>query len=326
MSELPAVVASHGPYAAVVCRFKPHGFEPFDQELLGPLLPHLRIVVSAMKGIDDFDIAWMTRRGIWFCNSREATRDATADMTLFLILAVLRDTCRAERNFRQGHWRSGLQLSRGLSDITLGIVAMGNIGTTVAWKCAALGMKICYYARGGAEKQDAPWGARSCRTLNELLRCSDVVSLHCPLTDATRHMIGRDELETMSGSYLINTSRGAVVDNQALIEALESGKLVRAGLDVFEGEPGGIDPYFMESDKVIVQPHMGGLTEGSFECAEEECLSNIASLLRSGRPRVPLNDVQVQVPIGSVQTDVQTAAAAAYDDVEVRARGRHSVL
>lgn len=296
---------------AVVCRLGPQPFEPFDGELLRPLLPHLRIVVSAMRGTDDFDIDWMTRQGIWFCNTRDATREATADMTIFLLLAVLRDTTRAERNFRQGRWRSGLPLSRDLSSTTVGIVGMGAIGTTVAWKCAALGMRVLYYNRSGKAKQDAPWVATHCQTLGDLLRSSDVISLHCPLTPTTRHLIGRKELDEFAGSYLINTSRGAVVDSQALIAALETGKLKRAGLDVFEGEPDAIDPYFMQSDKVVVQPHMGGLTESSFERAEDECLSNIASLLRAGRPRAPVNNIHAPLALADTYDNIEVASPSA---------------
>jgi lactate dehydrogenase-like 2-hydroxyacid dehydrogenase len=97
------------------------------------------------------------------------------------------------------------------------------------------------------------------------------------------------------GSYLINTARGGVVDTEALKRALESGKLVAAGLDVFENEPTGIDPYFLESDKVVCTPHMGGLTEGSFEQAEEECLTNLQNFIDMGRPHAPVNNVEQPV-------------------------------
>lgn len=120
-------MATRGPYQAVVCRLGTQPFEPFDAELLSPLLPHVRIIVSAQIGYNDFDIEWMTRHDIWFCNSRRATADSTANMALFLILAVLRDTSRGEKIFRQGLWRTGLNLSRDPAGLTLGIIGMGNM-------------------------------------------------------------------------------------------------------------------------------------------------------------------------------------------------------
>ncbi|KAF2771429.1 hypothetical protein EJ03DRAFT_268409 [Teratosphaeria nubilosa] len=290
--QLPKIVAASGPYQGVVCRLGTQAFEPFDAELLSPLLPDLRIVVSAMKGFDDFDVDWMTKSGIWFCNTRNATVPATADMALFLILAVLRRTYVAEETVRRGRWRGGLPLAREATGLTLGIVGMGAIGTCLARKAFAIGLKVRYYARDGSIVRNAPEDAVHCSTLEELLTVADIVSLHCPLTDSTWHLIGERELALMKhGSYIINTARGPIVDNAALIEALESGKIAGAGLDVFEGEPYNIHPYFMESERVAVQPHMGGLTEGSFERAEEECLQNIQAWSTSGSPRTPVSMV-----------------------------------
>ncbi|GME36555.1 Glycerate-and formate-dehydrogenase [Neofusicoccum parvum] len=295
LEKLPEMAASRGPYQAVVCRLGTQPFEPFDAELLSPLLPHLRIVASAQIGYNDFDVDWMTSQGIWFCNTRYATGEATADMALFLILAVLRDTTRAESNFRQGRWRTGLSLSRDPAGLTLGIVGMGNIGRCLARRAAAFNMRIRYYNRRPLPAEEVPCGASYCGTLEELLQSSDIVSLHCPLTSGTTRLMGADEFQMMrDGSYIINTSRGPVIDDEALIAALENGKVVRAGLDVFEGEPAGIHPYFMESDKVVVQPHMGGLTEGSFAKAEEECFANIRRYFDTGKPLAPVNEVRLR--------------------------------
>ncbi|KAK7730826.1 hypothetical protein SLS57_001661 [Botryosphaeria dothidea] len=295
LAKLPAAVEAGGPYEAVVCRLGTQPFEPFDAELLSPLLPHLRIVVSAQIGYNDFDVDWMTSQGIWFCNTRHATGEATADMALFLILAVLRDTSRAEQNFRQGRWRQGLALSRDPAGLTLGIVGMGNIGKCLARKASAFNMRVKYFNRNRLPAKDEPVGASYCATLEELLRTSDIVSLHCPLTSNTTCLMGHNEFEMMKDqSYLINTSRGPIVDDEALIDALERGKITRAGLDVFGGEPAGIHSYFMESDKVVVQPHMGGLTEGSFARAEEECFANVRKFFAAGRPVAPINEVRLR--------------------------------
>lgn len=296
IDQLAPLVASRGPYTAVVCRLGPQPFEPFDAELLAPLLPQLQVVVSAQSGYDDFHVDWMTRQHIWFANTRNATSNATADMAMFLMLANLRNSRRAEKSFRAGHWRGGLPLSRDLDRLKLGIVGMGCIGSALARKATALGMQVQYFARNGGISSRAPEGAMACESLQQLLQTSDVVSLHCPLTKDTHHMIGKAELAQMKpDAYLINTSRGGILDSNALISALESHQLAGAGLDVFENEPAGIDPYFFTSDKVIVQPHLGGLTEGSFERAEIECLANIKAFCETGRPRAPVNSVTPKI-------------------------------
>ncbi|KAF9690417.1 hypothetical protein EKO04_011570 [Ascochyta lentis] len=291
LEGIPTMVASRGPYQCLVCRLGPQPYEPFDSQLLGPLLPDLRIVVSAQRGFDDFHVDWMTRQGIWFCNTKHAMAEATAEMALFLLMAVVRNTSRAEQSLRSGGWRGQLPLSRDLRSITLGVVGMGSIGASLAQKAMALGVQVRYYnKKGKAAGNIVPVGSVYCATLDELLQTSDVVSLHCPLDQTTLHMMGDKEFNLMrDGSYLINTARGGVVDSEALIRALESGKLAGAGLDVFENEPHGINPYFLKSDKVLPIPHMGGLTEGSFEQAEQECLTNVQEFFNTGRPCTPLN-------------------------------------
>ncbi|KAG6356351.1 hypothetical protein INS49_015739 [Diaporthe citri] len=271
LAKIPKYIARYGPFEALVTRLSPKPYEPFDAELLSPFLPDLRIVVSAQCGYNDFDIDWMTKQGLWFCNSRTATCEATADMALFLVLGVLRNTSLAEQNLRNGLWRAGLGLGQDPCGMTLGIVGMGKTGSLLARKASM---------------------AR-CDTLDDLFKCSDVVSLHCPLTESTRGLMSRDEFSKMrDGSYFINASRGALVDDEALVESLETGKIRRAGLDVFDNEPTGIHPYFRSRpDKVIVQPHMGGLTEASFAKAAAECFGNLRSYFETGRPRAALNEV-----------------------------------
>jgi lactate dehydrogenase-like 2-hydroxyacid dehydrogenase len=133
--------------------------------------------------------------------------------------------------------------------------------------------------------------AEYCATLHELLSTSDVVSISCPLNASTTNLMSHAEFAAMKpGSFLVNTARGAVVDEEALIAALESGQVCRAGLDVVCNEP-NMHPYFKTSDKVVVQPHMGGLTDVAFRKSERECFENIRSLFTTGRPVAPVNQV-----------------------------------
>lgn len=270
-------------------------YEPFDAEILSPFLPALRIVVSGQCGYNDFDIDWMTSQDIWFCNSRHATCEATANMALFLLLGVLRNTSLGEQNLRNGLWRAGLGLGQDPSGMTLGIVGMGKIGSLLARKASlGLGMRVAYWNRSGGSVSPPPGSSyRRCTTLDDLLTSSDIVSVHCPLTDQTKGLMSRDQFSKMRhGSYFINTSRGAIVDDEALVESLETGKIRRAGLDVFDNEPAGVHAYYRSRpDKVVVQPHMGGLTEASFARAAADCFGNLRSYFETGRPGTPLNEV-----------------------------------
>lgn len=153
-------------------------------------------------------------------------------------------------------------------------------------------MKIKYYNRTRlSEEVEQTYGATYCTSLHELLQHSDVVSLNCPLNTETTNLIGDAEFAIMKdGVFLVNTARGAVIDEKALVAALESGKVARAGLDVFVNEPKP-DPYFLQSDKVIVQPHLGGLTNVAFHKAEKECFENIRALFQTGKPNSPVREV-----------------------------------
>lgn len=308
--KIPEYLSTRGPYEGIVARTNVYPFAPFDEDIFAPFLPDLRIVVTGQVGYNDFDVAWMTRQGVYFCNSKYATCEATAEMALFLIFAVLRNTSYGENSLRQGHWRGNMGLGRDPAGMTLGIIGMGKIGEKLAQKAsAAFGMRVAYWNKSGRRVSiTPPWtylssGYHHCETLEELLGCSDVVSLHCPLTESTTKLMSHREFEKMKpGSFFINTSRGPLVDDNALIKALETGQICRAGLDVFEGEPDRICPYYRERvDKVVVQPHMGGLTETSFKKAAIECFENLRAFFCTGRPMAPLNELPLLANIKEIK-------------------------
>ncbi|KAI4596666.1 hypothetical protein KJ359_005008 [Pestalotiopsis sp. 9143b] len=289
---LPADIKQHGPIDAFIIRMGTPPYEPFDEDLLQSLAPGCHIITSASAGFNEFDVDWMASRGMYFCNTVNAVAEATADMAVFLILATLRNTTMAEKSARGGSWRAAANLvpGRDPSGLTLGIVGMGSIGKYLAKKAAVFNMKIVYHNRSQlSDEEETKYGATYCKTLDELLGRSDVVSLNCPLNAATTGLVGEAQFAAMKdGAFLINTARGAVVDEKALIAALESGKVARAGLDVFVNEPKP-DPYFLQSDKVIIQPHLGGLTDVAFQKAERECFENIRALFVKGKPNSPVN-------------------------------------
>ncbi|RAH42909.1 D-mandelate dehydrogenase-like dehydrogenase [Aspergillus brunneoviolaceus CBS 621.78] len=283
-------IARDGPIDGFIIRMGTPPYEPFDMELLSSLAPNCRIITSASAGYNEFDVEWMTSQGMYFCNTVDAVAESTADMAIFLILGVLRNTTNAERQAREGSWRADLVPTADPSGKALGIVGLGAIGKYLAKKAAVFNMRILYHNRNRLSPEDEKiYGLTYCETLHQLLQQSDVVSINCPLNAQTEGLIGKEEFAVMKdGAYFINTARGPIVDESSLIEALESGKVTRAGLDVFANEP-NVNSYFKTSNKVIVQPHLGGLTDVSFGRAERECFENIKALFAHGKPNSPVN-------------------------------------
>ena len=294
LQKLPQDVVANGPIDAFMIRVGTDAFEPFDEALLSPLAPHCKIIVSASAGYNEFDVAWMTANGMYFCNTLDAVSEPTADMAMFLTLAVLRDAYRAERSARAGTWKAAAGVpTRDPSGSVLGVIGMGSIGKHLARKAAVFNMRVVYHNRRRLDAEtEARCGAATYVGLDDLLRQADVVSVNCPLNDDTRHLLSTREFDLMDGACLVNAARGAIVDEEALITALESGKVARAGLDAFAAEP-VIHDYFRASDRVVLQPHMGAATVEAFRRSERECLDNLVEYFATGRPRAPVNDVPV---------------------------------
>ncbi|KAM0444042.1 hypothetical protein ACHAQK_002794 [Fusarium lateritium] len=289
LEKLPLMLKQHGPIDAFVVRMGRPPYRPFDK-IFEHLTPHCKIIASAAAGYDDFGVDWLTEKAIWLCNSVDAVAEATADMAFFLALAVIRDTYRGERSLREGNWRGPVVPSRDPWGMTLGIIGMGAIGRCLAKRALAFNMRIKYYNRTQLSPEaEAKYEATYCTSLHELLAQSDVVSVNCPLTKETENLISTKEFATMKdGAFIVNTARGAIIDEAALIKALESGKITRAGLDVFLNEP-DLNEYFKTSDKVVIQPHVAGLTDLAFQRGEKEAFENIKALFKTGSPISPVN-------------------------------------
>jgi len=289
---IASAVANSGPYQAFIVLMGTGPFEPFDEELLGPLLPHCKILVSASAGYNEFPIDWCTQNGIWFCNTRHAVAEPTADMALFLTLATIRDTTKAEKSARSGLWRNNHVPCSDPNGLTMGIIGLGSIGKHLARKAAVFGLNVQYYNRTRlAPDIEAKLKVTYCSTMENLLATSNIVSINCPLNPSTTNLISHREFSQMKdGVFFVNTARGPIVDEKALIDALESGKVSRAGLDVFEVEP-TINPYFAQSDRCTVQPHLGGLTIRAWRDAERECFANIRAFFETGKPISPVNEI-----------------------------------
>lgn len=250
------------------------------------MAPRLKIVANYGVGYDNIDVAAATARGVLVTNVPGAVTDATADLTLGLILAVTRRIVEGDRIVREGkdkRWSPMFLVGQGLQGKLLGILGMGRIGLAVARRARAFGMRIAYYNRNRRLDVEQQEGV-TYLPFDDLLRQADILSIHTPLTPETRHLVDARALSLMKPTaYLINTSRGPVVDEQALIAALQEGRLAGAGLDVFENEP-EVPEALRALQNVVLTPHIGtSAIETRIEMARVAS-ANILAALQGRRP------------------------------------------
>jgi glyoxylate reductase len=262
--------------------------------------PKLRVVSNVAVGYDNVDVPECTRRGIRVTNTPDVLTDATADLAWALLLAAARRVPEGDRYVRAGKFkRWDFNLMRGVDfrGRTLGIVGGGRIGQAVARRGQGFDMKILYTARDAKPEFEAACGATRVG-LPDLLRTSDFVSIHVPLSKATVHHIGAGELALMKPTaVLVNTARGPVVDEAALVKALRARRLFAAGLDVYEKEP-QLHPGLLKLDNVVLLPHVGSATEGARLGMVETAHRNCLSALRGELPPNLVNpDVATKQPL-----------------------------
>ncbi len=262
-----------------------------DGELLSRA-PRLKVIAINAVGFDHVDMQAATRRGIPVTNTPGVLTDATADLAFALILATARRVIEGDRMVRTGNfkfWAPFYFLGWQVTGKTLGIVGFGRIGKAVARRAAGFDMKVIYHGRNRLDPgEEQRLGVRFA-PLDELLKESDFVSLHVPLRQATRHLIGPGELAMMKRSAcLINTARGQVVDEGALVEALREGRIRAAGLDVYESEP-ELSPGLAELDNVVLLPHVGSATIETRTRMALMAAENLMAGLRGERPQNCIN-------------------------------------
>lgn len=253
--------------------------------------PQLKVVSNVAVGYDNINVAELAERGVAVTNTPGVLVDATADLTLGLLLMLTRRLGEGERLLRAREpWSFHLSfmLGTGLQGKTLGIIGLGQIGQAVARRARAFGMRIAYTGRRRAGSEvEAALDARYL-SHDELIAEADVVSVHCPLTEQTRHLIDAGALRAMKPSaVLVNTSRGPVVDERALAEALQERQIAGAALDVFEREP-AVEPGLLELDNVVVVPHLGSATEETRTAMAVLAARNVADVLAGNPPRTPV--------------------------------------
>ena len=254
-----------------------------DDAFLEAAGPRLRCVANVAVGFDNVDLEAAGRRGVLVANTPGVLDDATADLTLALLLAAIRRIGEGERLVRSRHpwaWGMSFMLGSDLRGKRLGIVGLGNIGSRVARRARAFGMSIAYFGRRPAAPEVVAELEAERLDLDQLLSSSDVLSLHCPLTAETRHLIGAPELALMKPTAtLINTARGPVVDEPALAEALRAGRIAAAGLDVYEHEP-AVEPGLLRLENVVLSPHLGSATVETRAAMAELAARNAIAAVR----------------------------------------------
>jgi glyoxylate reductase len=263
-----------------------------DGDFLDAAGAQLRVVANVAVGYDNVDVAAATERGVLVTNTPGVLTDATADLTIALILMVTRRLGEGERVVRAGErwsWSMFFLLGRGLAGKTLGVIGLGAIGQATARRALAFGMRVVYAGpRRAPVAAEEQLGAEHV-PLDELLGTADIVSIHCPLTADTRHLIESRRLALMRpDAYLVNTARGPIVDEAALVEALRNKTIAGAALDVFEHEP-DVDPRLRALENVVLVPHLGSATIETRTAMGRLAARNVIAVLNGEPPLTPLS-------------------------------------
>jgi glyoxylate reductase len=250
--------------------------------------PALRLIANFGAGVDNIDIESAIRRGITVTNTPGVLTEDTADMTMALILAVPRRIAEGMKVMRDGHfsgWSPTWMLGRRVSGKRLGIVGMGRIGQAVARRARAFGLQIHYHNRRRVHRSiEEELEATYWDSLDQMLARMDIISVNCPHTPATFHLLSARRLKLLQPhAYIVNTSRGEVIDENALARLIEAGEVAGAGLDVFEREP-AVNPKLLKNDKVLLLPHMSSATiEGRIDMGEKVII-NIKTFIDGHKP------------------------------------------
>ncbi len=257
----------------------------------------LRVVGRAGVGVDNIDVSFATSRGVMIVNAPESNVVSAAEHTMAFMLALARNLPAADRELRAGTWPEAKPHGVELLGKTIGIVGLGRVGSAVAVRAAAFGMGVVAYDPYVSDERFRTFGAEKLDSLDELMRRSDYVSLHTPKTDETYGMIGEREMSlARDGVRIINCARGGILNENALVTALESGKVAAAGIDVFDSEPVADHPFF-RFEQVLVTPHLGGSTEEAQARVGSTVAEQVIEALSGRLPRYALN-----VPLTDVET------------------------
>ena len=272
--------------ATVLC---PCGLDPIDSHLISKLPDSVKLIATISAGTQHIDVSAATQRGIYVSNTPDVVAEDTADLTVGLMISVCRRLIDLDNVVRRGDWQ-GFKVDDPLCGLrvwgkTIGIIGLGGIGQAVAHRTRGFRMSVLYHNRKRNRTAEKEFEARYCPDLYELLALADIVSIHCPLTPQTQHLIDDHAFAAMKpNSVLINAARGAVVDEDALIRALQNGVIAGAGLDVYKNEP-KVNPALIEMQNVVLSPHIGTATIEARDDMGFRVMENIEMFLATGEPK-----------------------------------------
>ena len=273
--------------SAKVDAMMPCHSEHFTADVVARLDPRLRIVANHSVGVDHCDLDALKARGIVVTNTPDVLSDATAELAMLLMLGAARHAVMGDRLVRTGAWDSwspSFMVGKQVTGARLGIIGMGRVGRAMAAKARGFDMQVHYHNRSrlaSAQEQNAIFHA----SIESLLAKSDFLSLHCPATPETRNLMNAERLALLpDGAVLVNTARGALVDENALLGAIRSGKLAAAGLDCFQTEPGG-NPDFAAHETIFMLPHIGSATTRTRDAMGFRALDNLDAFFAGKAPR-----------------------------------------
>ena len=253
-------------------------------------LERCKIIANCAVGFNNIDVRYANEKNIVVTNTPEILTDATADLTVALVLACARRLREGERMIRKNEWtgwKPQQLLGLEMKNKTVGIVGAGRIGYAVAKRMKSFGTRIIYFNRKNNLKFEKEFSAKRF-SLSALLRRADIVSVHLPLDKKTLHILNKDNLKLMKkNSVIVNTSRGEIIEEKSLIQLLKRKKIFAAGLDVYEGEP-VINPELRKLDNVFLLPHIGSATVETRSAMAELCARNIIKVLNGRKPVTPV--------------------------------------
>jgi len=267
--------------------------DKIDGEVLDAIGPQLKVVSNYAVGFDNIVVPDATSRGIVVSNTPcDEVNEAVAEHTWALMLTLARRVTEADESTKRGAyhgWEPGIFLGTSLRGKTLGVIGLGRIGEMVAKRAKGFEMKVLYNKRTPDQKAEQELGVQFA-SIDDLLSQSDFVSLHAPLTDETRHMMNTDRFNKMKkGSFFVNTARGPMVDEYALVDALRNGKIAGAGLDVFDAEP-DVNPELVGMENVVLTPHIASATYEAREKMGNLAVDAILNTLNGQKPETIVDE------------------------------------
>ena len=261
--------------------------ELFSADVVAKLSPHVKIIANHSVGVDHCDLPALNARNITVTNTPDVLSDATAEIAMLLLLGAARKAVEGDRLVRTGawdFWSPSFMVGKQVSGARLGIVGMGRVGQVMARRARGFDMDVHYFNRSRLP-DELEQGATYHSTIEDLLVVSDFLSLHCPATPETMGLINKNTLSLMpDGAVLVNTARGALIDEDALLDAIKSGKLSAVGLDCFQSEPGG-NPAFIDHENIFMLPHIGSATTQTRDAMGFRALDNLDAFFAGKKPK-----------------------------------------